>query len=334
MEVFIPEDVATLFEALYAVEQPRDAWFAGVLRNLQPHLDRGLGVLGYFVDVSAPGTFRTDGFQAVGADPDDAKARFDGWDSAVPVSVKRAVHMFGPCALGGELTRLTRVRRADLARAARGHGYAEIFGVNALDASGHGCAIAVPHVVRTAASRIEQRQLWARVAAHIAAAARIHRRIAVEPSPAQGDAMLDARGRLEDGPREAQRSGAREALRNAAVAIDRTRSKGVRRDSAEVAELWPGLVDGRWSLVEQFDRGGRRYIVAYRNAPELRPSPALSLREEQVVRAAALGHSNGMIAYELGLSTSTVSKHLRGAASKLGVDGREALVKALAARER
>lgn len=336
MHDFIPREVARLFEQLYQVEQPRAAWLAGVLSTLRPHLDRGLGVQGYFVDMASPGSFQAEGFQALGMDATEARQRFDAWAEATPTDVKRSIHSFGPCALGAELPRRAGITQEDLA-ATQAHGYLEMFGINGVDAAGRGAAIAVPHLTKPGASRVARRDVWARVATHIAGASRLIRRLEREssPQPSQGDAVLDGRGRLEDGPIDAHSGPVREALRTAAVAIDRARGSRIRRDDAEVTQLWRALVEGRWSLVEQFDRGGRRYIVAYRNNP--RPDARLSLlsaREEQVVRAASLGHSNKLIAYELGLGPSTVASHLSRAAKKLGAEGRVALIRAYRERER
>jgi len=55
----------------------------------------------------------------------------------------------------------------------------------------------------------------------------------------------------------------------------------------------------------------------------------LSERERQAVSLAALGQSNKLIAYELGVSLSTVSAYLARAAAKLGVSTRVGLVQAL-----
>jgi DNA-binding NarL/FixJ family response regulator len=87
------------------------------------------------------------------------------------------------------------------------------------------------------------------------------------------------------------------------------------------------LVEGRWTLLEHFDRGGRRYLVARRNEPRVRGTLALSPREEQVAGYAALGHPVKLIAYELGLSSSTVSEHLQSAMHKLGIETRAELAK-------
>ncbi len=62
------------------------------------------------------------------------------------------------------------------------------------------------------------------------------------------------------------------------------------------------------------------------------PDPrALGARERDVVALAALGKSNKLIAYELGLSPSTVGSHLSAAMRKLGVASRVELMRALLA---
>jgi len=55
----------------------------------------------------------------------------------------------------------------------------------------------------------------------------------------------------------------------------------------------------------------------------------LTLRERQVVGFASLGHSNKLIAYELGLKPSTIATHLSAAAKKLGLRSRLELIQQL-----
>lgn len=81
------------------------------------------------------------------------------------------------------------------------------------------------------------------------------------------------------------------------------------------------MLAGRWSLIDQFERDGRRYYVARPNAPEppdhdLEGFPG---RERQVVALLALGRSNKAIAYELGLSPSTIGTLLRRATQRVGL---------------
>jgi len=60
-----------------------------------------------------------------------------------------------------------------------------------------------------------------------------------------------------------------------------------------------------------------------RENPPAAPGPdALSARERQVVAYAKLGHHNKLIAYELGISQSTVKAHLRSIMMKLKAKNR------------
>jgi DNA-binding NarL/FixJ family response regulator len=131
------------------------------------------------------------------------------------------------------------------------------------------------------------------------------------------EAILRPDGTLEHATPAARSDAARASLRRAALAVDRARGKLRRRDPHEALAIWKGLVAGRWSLVDHFDSDGRRYLIAHRNDPEAPDWRGLTRREQQVLAYATLGHSNKLIAYELGLATSTVSVHLARARAKL-----------------
>lgn len=92
-------------------------------------------------------------------------------------------------------------------------------------------------------------------------------------------------------------------------------------------KLWRALIDGRWSLIDRFDRDGRRFILAHRNDLSGRSLRALTSRERQVASYAAMAHSNKLIAYELGISLGAVSTHLSAALAKLGLESRVELVR-------
>src|SRR5262245_25636839 len=79
------------------------------------------------------------------------------------------------------------------------------------------------------------------------------------------------------------------------------------------------LVAVRWSLVEHFERDGRRFYLAHKNDPELAADRSLTRRERQVLAYAELGYSNKLIAYSLGLSSSTVATLLFKGRRKLGM---------------
>ena len=82
----------------------------------------------------------------------------------------------------------------------------------------------------------------------------------------------------------------------------------------------------RWTLVDTYERDGKRFVVARRNDVRMLLPSALSPRERQALGFAALGDSNKLIAYELGISASTVGVLLYRAAQKLGCHSRAELL--------
>jgi DNA-binding CsgD family transcriptional regulator len=97
------------------------------------------------------------------------------------------------------------------------------------------------------------------------------------------------------------------------------------RDGSGI-DTWRALVAGRWTLIETFERDGRRYYVAYPNAPHVRSLHALSPREQQVVAYVAQGDSNKWISYQLDITTGAVSNTLSRALAKLGLSSRRELI--------
>ena len=138
--------------------------------------------------------------------------------------------------------------------------------------------------------------------------------------------MLDPGGRVIDAVGRAQAKGARQSLAEAVRHMDRARGALRRTDPEEALQLWQGLVDGTWSLVDRLESDGKRYILARHNEPGVRDPKALTQRERSVAAFAAMGHQNKFIGYLLGLSTSTVSGHLGSARQKLGLRSRAELV--------
>ena len=133
--------------------------------------------------------------------------------------------------------------------------------------------------------------------------------------------VVEAAYRLDD----ARARPAMQALREQAIAIDRARGPMRKTDPDEALRAWQALVSGRWTLLDHFDRDGRRYFIARRNETPAEGPVGLSPRERQVLGWAALGHPGKLIAYELGLKRSTVATHLSSAVRKLGLKGRAEL---------
>lgn len=105
-------------------------------------------------------------------------------------------------------------------------------------------------------------------------------------------------------------------VQHALVEIDRAR-RGEPPDLLRISELWEGMNDGRWSVVEHFERDGHRYFLLCSAALDARVSTRLSKREQQVLDLVNRGCSNKIIGYSLNLSISTVSTHLARARRKL-----------------
>jgi DNA-binding CsgD family transcriptional regulator len=179
-----------------------------------------------------------------------------------------------------------------------------------------------------------QTMLLSRLASHVGSGLRLRRRLA-EAANARGlddaEAILTPSGKLEHAAAPAQSKDARAALAAATRSVDRARGRLRRADPEAAVALWRALVAGQWSLVDHFDHDGRRFVVAHRNqmldaGARLR---ALSDRERQASLLVALGHSNKLIAYDLGVSVSTVSTLLARAAVKLGCSSRTSLIQLL-----
>lgn len=79
--------------------------------------------------------------------------------------------------------------------------------------------------------------------------------------------------------------------------------------------LWNALLEGTATLVEWYDEGGRRFVVARRSENRTR----LSEIERTVVDWVAAGRAQKIVAMELGLAPSSVSDALARAIQKLGL---------------
>lgn len=175
-----------------------------------------------------------------------------------------------------------------------------------------------------------KRDSYHRLSAHIKAAQRLRRRLGqqIEVQLPEGGAVLSANGRLLEADGGAKVRDAQEILERRTKFIDQARAQKSLRDE-EALLLWEGLVQGEWSLVEQFDSDGKRFIIAFRNPEEVEDPRGLSDMECRVVGLAVRGYADALIGYHLGLPEGTVSSHLSRAMRKLRVASRADLVKTL-----
>jgi DNA-binding CsgD family transcriptional regulator len=209
----------------------------------------------------------------------------------------------------------------------------DVFGITAVDSRGDGVAIVAPLADVTKLTAHEA-QRWEMLAAHLDAGHRLRRGLAARGDPDDDDALpysaeaiFDPHSyKITDAIGKASERAARVKLRQAAVAVDRARGTLRTTDPDKALQTWRALVRGRWSTVDWFDTDGRRYVLALPNSPEVTDPRGLTERERQVVAYAAMGQSNKMIGYRLGLSRSRVSLLIRGAMKKLGVRTRAHLI--------
>ena len=203
-----------------------------------------------------------------------------------------------------------------LFRAIAGDAQGDYVAVAAVLPSGEGVLVGAPRSNRMRLSAASRRA-WVRVAIHIAAGMRLRRALDGPES-----AVMTPDGRVLHASVEAESARVHEALGHATRQRERARGRTRREDPMAAVELWRGLVSGRWSLVDRFEQDGRRFVVARQNPPGHRDPRALSGRERDVAASVARGLSIQLIAYELGLSPSTVSAHLSRALRKLGLTNR------------
>ncbi|MDD9946629.1 MAG: helix-turn-helix transcriptional regulator, partial [Myxococcales bacterium] len=217
-------------------------------------------------------------------------------------------------------------------------GVRDVFFLKCDHIDGHGTTVFATGLPATPVLTPRQRQLYLMLSAHLKAGYRLRRQLAATQQDADAlepddGAILDAASmRVVHAEGSAQASTAQAALVEMARNIDRARAQQSGRDERAV-EVWQGLVDGRWSLVERFDADGRRFVVAHKNSENVRDQLGLTQMEARVAALASRGHSNKLIAYHLGISEGTASSHLHGAMAKLRVSSRVELVRLIAHSE-
>jgi DNA-binding CsgD family transcriptional regulator len=168
---------------------------------------------------------------------------------------------------------------------------------------------------------------WDAIAFHLIAAASLRR--GLELGDVRAEATLSEDGKILHAEGDAVEH--REPLIDAVRRIHRSRGRW--RDKPSELEARTPSVDGRWTLVDQFESDGRHFLVAHVAEKDV-GSPELSSRERRVADHLAAGWSMKRIAYRLGLSEGAVASYAHRASTKLGVRGRIALSRALRSQGR
>lgn len=309
-------DLVRVLEATYALELSDAAWLRGVVESLRPAIQDGLGMAAYVYDASVrPLAVRelfldcpidAAGLASVLGSSDESYVR-GSWLSQVATTASQTP--------GYD----THPGVRDVFHPAGIH---DVLVINALDPLGIGCLVGAPlKTLRTLSDG--DRERWQRVGAHIQTALRLKLRLSGAAAPASEDdagsgkmeAVLAPSGKVEH--LEPRAHGADIILKEAVLAMDRAR-RSYRRRPDHTLDAWRTLVRARWTLVHEFESDGKHFVVARANAASESGPKTLSSRERQVLGCLALGHSQKVIAYELGLSHSTVRVLLARARAKLG----------------
>jgi DNA-binding CsgD family transcriptional regulator len=315
-------DYISIIEAIYSVDQPAEAWIKQILSAAAPALDEGAGVGGVLYQIRDGSPL--DLITGVGLPA--------GWlEEGMVLHATPELHddlkrIYGTILCGDVM---------DFARLADnfnivGESYKEwnIHGdilLNGCDVSGKGACL---HVFSHKPCKLSQARwkLLAQLSTHLATGYRLHQRLVAANANAPIEAVLTPRGRIEHAEPAAKSSEARASLKEAIEQRRWSQSRARTSEPERAVGFWRGLVTGRWTLVDRYESGGQRYILARENTPRGREALALSGRENQVVALASLGRNNKMIAYELDLAHATVRVLMARAAKKLGAQSRQDLV--------
>jgi DNA-binding NarL/FixJ family response regulator len=321
-------DSVAVIEAIYRLDAPQEDWLRGIAKHAAAALaEAHFSAYAVTYDASDVRDMRFSPTATVNAES-PAMARL--LETEIPALCRRSPDMvtavFRKTGFGLH-TDLPwgQALIKDLQPLMRAVGVSEILGINGVSVDGRSAHVGVLLPRRMAPVDPD---LLARLSSHLAAGFRLRQRLQGQSPIEQAEAVLEPSGAVAHASGPAKANDVRAALSDAAVKLDRIRSAVGRRDPERAVRLWKALIDARWSLVDHFERDGKRYLLAQRNDWDSGPLELLTERERQVVGLAALGHPNKMIGYTLGITVSTVGVLLSRASRKLGVSSRRALIEA------
>jgi DNA-binding CsgD family transcriptional regulator len=311
-------DYVGLIEATYDLSGSEGAWLGRVVRAAYPVLNRGLGVAGFLWDLSHDGELRVASPTYVGCSP-LVHAGLSDSGARLTQTQAHALYLRGrPCKLMGEDARI-RYPRAHAAYQAHVDLAGFIY-MSCADVTLRGCMVLAPNTRGTPGVHLGR--ALDHVARHVTSGLRLKRTLVESIDSA--DAILDDKGTLVHATSEV--SGRRERGSFVTAARRMLDSRRVRRSHpSQAVELWRALVLGRWSLVDHLDSDGKRFLIARRNPVGAHEPASLSEGERRASLLFALLGSVKLVAYELGLSPSTISGELKSACRKLGCRNRAEL---------
>ena len=309
------------------IDASDEDWLGRVLAASRPHLDEGFGVAAF--EFYRPGDGLPEILQSLHEGiPPKLSAIYPKVFATMDPEIRKRPFRLGPCVTGSAMMGMGDDFREQphMKKYVHAFGMFDSLWITAAEPSGRGCGFHAGRAQIRAPSSSQVKR-WGRVAGHLSTVVRLRRRL--KENFSQPSAVLDPGGKVHAANGDASTREALDRLRQAVLEIETLRGPIRLTDPDRALFGWRALVAGRWSLIDQMEHDGRRYIVARENEPTVRGHASLTARERQVVEYAKLGHHNKLIAYELGISDSTVRVLLARASAKLGVRRREDLLRAV-----
>jgi DNA-binding CsgD family transcriptional regulator len=325
--------VIDLTELVYDLDIPKKEWVPSLLEVGLPLFDHGHGALGmkYMRPPKGGMPIPCKFYQASG--PPDLPERMLMGSTLADEETLRDFNCSGVVTtLSEEAHRIAGGLKAFEPYLADGK---DLLAITAVDPNGFGISLSIPLPEATQLSG-KDRTTWRLIGAHLVSGFRLRQSLEEAHDALVGptrlannaEAVLDPKeSEITDAVEEAANRNVGQFIREAARLIDRARGRLCREDPEEALEICKALVEGRWSLVDWFDSDGRRFVLAHPNPPDLQDPRGLTEREHQVATYAALGETNKLNSYRLGISQPKVSTTLRSAMHKLGVHTRPQLAK-------
>jgi DNA-binding CsgD family transcriptional regulator len=321
-------------EAAYALERGDQEWLEQVTHAFGELSGPGYNYMGLFYDASNVANLKMWNVCRLQAPPPELERTWNVFRSMTDPAFVRST--FRSLFVGSARKSAAAYLGPLLAERER-NGHGDFVYVNSLDPSGIGCVLTQGSKERELSTSARDAAILRRLATHLSSAFRCRRKLTAHAAaPAQpvttgAEAILDDQGRVVHAEGAAQSQTARERLQQAAASIESARCR--RSDGRRALNRWHPLTSARWTLVDSFQEGGRRYVVARENQAETQCFAALTDRQRQIVVHAALGLTNKQIAYTLGISDATVRVLMARAAGRLGVSSRKQLLQHSALRE-
>jgi len=318
-------DLVGVIEALYRFDLGNEAWLRLVASEVAPLVDRDRkGSVAMSVFCPDATQFSPTGVAEIGVSDAVSTLFRQGVPGLPPEYVADSFFNRSWC-FSADLEGWDRIPGvSDGAAAALG--VADLLGIGTSELDGRGCWFGSFQGQRRHLGRSE-RMMVTLVARHLKAAYHVRHRIENgQALPEAAGAVLEPGGRVVHARGAATSPAQIERLTRATRGIDQARCRRGRGDGLRALQSWQAQVGDGWTLVDSFERDGRRYVLAVQAQPTTPGFHLLSVREREVVRQALLGRDNKVIAYELGLAQSTVRVLIARAAVKVGARSRRELL--------